>query len=121
MADTKASGIVPNAGYITFGDNFSLFTNVILNGPSRAFGGGGGGPSTSSSGEHFAMDSTNLLLPTGYTSKTPISGSMTFSGSSFAGLGVTPTPFSFATLGGSNTIYMFTDSPRLPDSGVSRN
>ncbi len=107
-----AGEITPDSGDILFGSSYDRYDNV-LPGSGRIFGSGTGQSANSSPGDDLwlsGVPSTDLGLPSGYVSGTPISGSLAFAGATFLSLGVNPTPFSFDTTAGSNTIYLF-ESP----------
>ncbi|MAS93919.1 MAG: hypothetical protein CMO55_12060 [Verrucomicrobiales bacterium] len=52
-----------------------------------------------------------LVLPPDYATGQVLSGSMTFSGETFASLGVDPTPFTYQLTDGNTTIHMFEMPP----------
>jgi len=81
---------------------------------AQAFGTGGNTQPTSYTGDHFGFSETIMFHPVGYAGGTRISGSMTFSGTTFTALGVDPTPKSFDTAVGANTVFLFTPPPYRP-------
>ena len=85
-------GIVPNAGdfvLIVGGGLVSLDRYASLD-PLPVFGTNGAAFASTSSGSNFVITGTGLHLPSGYSADDPISSSMTFSGATFASLGLTP-------------------------------
>lgn len=106
----KGSGrIDPDSGAILFGSTYGRYDNVLPS-SGRSFGSGTGQSANSRTGDNLwlsGVPSTDLGLPSGYVSGTPISGTLEFSGATFLSLGVNPTPFSFNTTAGSNTIHLF--------------
>jgi len=107
----KGGEIAPNEGRIRRGAGTSS-TYDVLPGNGRQFGSGSSMSATGESGDEFALASEPdgiLELPSGYVSHDPISGSIEFLGESLASLGITPTPFTFNTTAGSNTIHLFTN------------
>jgi len=69
---------------------------IGLSGPSN-FGAGGGANASSGSGSIFGLVGAagRLLVPAGYVSGTALSGTSTFSGATFASLGITPGTFTY--------------------------
>lgn len=88
--------------------------SVLPNGTGRNFGSGLGTAATSESGSDFGLLDQTLFLPPGYGSGTVISGSMTFTGESFASLGLTPTPVTLSTVVGSSRLFLFSRPPTTP-------
>ncbi len=84
--------------------------------PDFSFGTNGMGirPDTST-GDGFFLVAVHetLNLNRGYVSGSAFSGSLTYVGMTFAGLGIDTTPFSFDTLEGDNTIFFFTAPPQI--------
>ncbi len=111
-----AAVIQPNFGAMLASDSSSdVYSAILPQGSSRTFGSGGLSSAASFSGSSFGIDAeTSLVLPLDYASSSPISGSLGFSGETFASLGIDPTPFTFDTTVGDNTIHMFTMPPFLP-------
>jgi hypothetical protein len=76
-----------------------------LSGPSNF---GSGGPATASSGTGDLFGVTvnlrelNLILPTGYSSGSTLSGTSTYAGSTFASLGMTPGTYVWTWGSGAN-------------------
>ena len=93
------SAIIPFGAVIQSGPN-SAPTSVAANaftGP-QSFGPGGGTLATSSTGSAFALNPLpvhTLSLPQSYTSGTALSGTITFAGTTFAGLGIIPGAYTF--------------------------
>jgi hypothetical protein len=92
-ADVTA-GINPSLSIAFFGTNpgTSLpvdfyFGGIIEPGP---FGPGGGSTADLGSGDRFGVFGPDLVVPAGYNSGDLLNGSSTFTGATFASLGVTP-------------------------------
>ncbi len=116
--DLADAGILPSGGIYLNGDEPSSTADVysaVVPG-TQAFGSGVGSISTHDTGDTFGFTSSAIALPLGYISRTPIRGTMTFAGDTFTTLGVDPTPFSFETALGANTIHMFTRPPVAPSA-----
>jgi hypothetical protein len=87
------------------GAQYSGFTTA----PSNFGPGGPGGTQTSASGNIFGVvkfdgptGTPSLIVPTGYTTGTVISGSQTFSGQTFSSLGLTPGTYTYTWGSGAN-------------------
>ena len=108
---TATALIAPDScGYANSNADVDIYSMVLPLGTTRPFGTGGIQFPDSVFGEYFGLGNADELgVPMDYVSGTPISGSMTFLSTDLATLGVTPTPFSFNTTVGSNTIHMFTN------------
>ena len=85
------SGITPNVGDIALGAGVvSVDKYTGISGPSN-FGTGGGIIASSGTGSEFGLRGSGaafLKVPAGYVSGTALSGSNTFSGQTFASLGI---------------------------------
>ena len=109
------SGIQPNGGLFFSGDTsgggvpVDTYDNVMPGGAEKAFGSGGVAASTSGTGDGFGFRNQLLAVPSSYLSGTLFSGSTTFADATFASLGVDPTPKSFTSTVGANTIFLFVD------------
>ena len=98
---------VNNATFIlgATGVTYNQYSGFTSN-PSN-FGTGGGGGSSSSTGDIFGVITENnippymLLVPSGYTSGTQITGSQTFTGQTFSSLGLTVGTYTYIWSGGS--------------------
>lgn len=103
-------------------DTYSGFTTTPSN-----FGTGSGGASSLSSGDLFGVIMNMappylLLVPSGYTSGTQISGSQTFSGGTFTTLGLTPGTYTYTWSGGSIDVVIGGPAPTpTPTPSVGSN
>ena len=89
-----------------------IYTDFVPDGDERMFGTDTSTSASSASGSLFTVDlDTNLGVPAGYTSGSPIDGTMPFLSTDLATLGVDTMPFSYDTTVGTNTIHMFTMPP----------
>jgi hypothetical protein len=84
-------------------DKYSGFTTTPSN-----FGTGGSFGASSSTGGIFAMDPFSLptralLLPTGYTTGTPLSSTQTFTGETFSSMGLVPGTYPYTWGSGANS------------------
>ena len=77
----------PNGGALPSGMTDYWF--VVSSRPTN-FGTGSTQNPTSFAGDYFGVDYWDVSLPNGYIDGTPISGSMTFAGATFASMGLTP-------------------------------
>jgi hypothetical protein len=103
-----------NGGYVVYatGGELDVYDNVLPEGDTRTFGSGALVLATSFSGATFGVDMSDAMaLPVAYVSGTPFMGTTTFAGATFQSLGITPTPFSFDTILGTNTIRFFQTPP----------
>lgn len=82
--------------------------------------GTGGTPTIASfhTGSHFGIGLNNIELPVGYTSGSPISGTMTFTGKTLAGMGVnaTSTPYAWTLTDGQKVTLTFLSKQAGPDN-----
>ncbi|MBI1337463.1 MAG: PEP-CTERM sorting domain-containing protein [Phycisphaera sp.] len=95
--DNPTTGLTPNRPYVVVGPDSAytdFYTGLILG--LSTFGTGSYTAATSGTGDKVGMDYTSagdtytLLLPTGYVSGSPLNGSATWQGQTFASLGMTP-------------------------------
>lgn len=103
--------MIPEEGAIGVGptpsddgsDNLDLYFGIS---GLTAFGSGSPGPASSGSGDAFGYGSeasnSYLALPLGYSSGDPLNSSTTYTGASFASLGLTPGTYT-ATWGSGGT------------------
>ena len=86
------SGIADHYGYISDGPN--------------NFGPGAGGtvPASAYSGNPFGFDYGSLVVPSGYTSGSPLSGTATFGNKTFADIGITPGTYTWTVPNDSITL-----------------
>lgn len=97
---TIGAAIRPNIALLSSNGDFGGLTETILGdryqllSPGVSFGSGGSSAATAATGDVFAFAAADglhqLLLPSGYVSGAPLSGTITFSGATYASLGVTP-------------------------------
>lgn len=107
------TGVWPSNGYVGLGPDgdstpFDQYLGTIL-GPGN-FGGGGPTLPTSGSGDLvFTGGSTTggLIVPEGYGSGDPLSDTVTFAGSTYSSLGITPGTYTW-TWGSGRTADSFT-------------
>jgi hypothetical protein len=94
----SSAGVTPSAASIfegsTSGTPSSIFSGVM--GPAP-FGAGGSTGASSGSGDSFGVlgDAGAIVLPSGYTSGTSLSATDTYSGKTFASLGLTPGTYTY--------------------------
>ena len=93
LGTSSATFILGSVG--SFFDEYSGFTTVPSN-----FGSGGGASATSSTGDVMGViwqgaPPSHLIVPTGYTSGTYITGSQTFNSQTFSSLGLTPGTYTY--------------------------
>lgn len=112
------SSMNPSTGLIQKGSATSLW---LTNSPSPGsiFGSGTAANATLASGDaiYTNFNAPSLLaLPTGYTSLSPIAGTMTFAGT-YTSLGITSTSTAFSWLGGGagRTVSLNVVSPAVPE------
>jgi hypothetical protein len=95
LSTASNAGIVPSSAIALFGANPSntsvpvdfYFGGVVSPG---SFGPGGGTIGDLGSGDRFGVYGSDLVVPGGYNSGDLLNGSITFTGATFASLGVTP-------------------------------
>jgi hypothetical protein len=91
----------------------SLYTGATFSYPSN-FGTGGGGPSSvTGTGNYFGVFSgilptNSLVVPSGYTSNSFISGTTTLSGSSFTSLGLSAGTYNYSWGAGAGQSFVLT-------------
>jgi hypothetical protein len=114
--------IYPSAGIVSMGGGNVVFQFLQnLSGPSN-FGSGGVSLASSSAGDSFSFLAFNhyLALPPG-SNGLNLSGSMTFSGATFASLGVTPGTYQWswtrASTGVSDNLILQIGPASMPDTG----
>ncbi len=84
-------GIKPSTAYFKLGPASLTGEDVYFGVTSPSdFGTGGPTPASSGSGDNFGVSSHLLIVPTGYTSGSPLLATDTFAGATFASLGITP-------------------------------
>lgn len=97
-----------------------IYLEVLPAGSLYTFGSGPGVLATSASGDLFSFGPQALSLPENYASGSPISGSMVFENASLASLGIDPTPKSFDTSVGTNSIHLFLTPAELAAQRAAR-
>lgn len=112
------SSMNPSTGLIQKGSAGSLWLTTSTS-PGSIFGSGTAVNATLASGDaiYTNFNAPSLLaLPTGYTSLSPIAGTMTFAGT-YTSLGITSTSTGFSWLGGGagRTVSLNVVSPAVPE------
>jgi hypothetical protein len=85
--------------------------------PPQEFGPGGLTRATSVTGQSFGIAGSGgaLDLPTGYTSEAPLSGTATWSGQTFASLGITPGTYTFTWGSGTSADFFTINAAVVPE------
>ena len=88
----------PDIAYVAVGTPAQLDLYLGISGPV-SFGSGGLANADSSSGDIFGIAGyySELGVPAGYTSGTPLYGTETFDGATFASLGLTPGAYTYTS------------------------
>lgn len=111
--------VYPVNAYVEFGpttavpESNSLYLNSVVTADSvTSIGTGGYALATSVSGSYFSVNNNSIKLPLDYASKTEISGSMTFGGSSLADLQISKaeTPYSWILTNGQEITLTILDA-----------
>jgi hypothetical protein len=90
-----AAILIPNIAATSFGPGGGADQWTGTTGPS-AFGSGGSTYANTSTGTVFGLDThLSLILPTGYTSGSSLSGTDTFTSQTFSSLGITPGTYTY--------------------------
>jgi len=103
--------IIPATGVLNnFSSPYLRSRNGVLSGPT-SFGTGAQTNANSYTGDSFSLNPTggSVVLPSGYTSGSALSGSVTFDSTTLAGLGVTPGTYVW-TLTNGDTITVTTSA-----------
>ena len=118
------AGIDPSIPQAFFGANpgtnlpIDLYGNIVSPGP---FGPGGAAFPTLGSGDRFGVNPFRLIVPAGYTSGSMLNASNTYTGATFASLGVTPGTYIWSWGSGVNadsfTLNIVGTSNGVPESG----
>ena len=86
---TATPSISPNTGSLSVGPSASVDAYSAISGPA-SFGTGGFTFANGGSGDVVGVQGLLLLVPQGYVSGNPLSGTATYDNATFASLGVTP-------------------------------
>lgn len=117
---SSSVGINPSAAVLAVGDNFGFTDDLYVNnasfGPgltgSGGYGSGGNAAPSSGIAPDFLFTAGNsLALPHGYVSDTPVTDSSTYSGATFASLGMTPGTYAWTWDGGANSLVLNVQVP----------
>jgi hypothetical protein len=114
---SNVPGIDPQLAYIGLGTSGSVDMYEGLSGPSQ-FGSGGFTGASTSAGDSFAPFSGNSLqvwVPNGYVSGSLISSTVTFLGTSFASLGLTPGQYNYSSQNDSVIINVGQAASAVPE------
>jgi hypothetical protein len=112
--EIDSAAITPAIGAIVLGPTTATASD-IYHGSLPSFGIGGGAPANVGSGDLVGTDSGDLLyLPSGYASGDPLSDTATWTGQTFASLGVTPGTY-VLTWGSGATADSFTLIAGVPE------
>jgi PEP-CTERM motif len=111
-AHSGAPAVEPNVGLVFVGPDADIDAYTGISGP-MSFGTGGPTSGSSGSGDTFGVNaapdivnSSLLIVPTGYTSGTTLAGSSIYDGQTLASLGLTPGTY----------VYTWNRSPAQDDS-----
>jgi hypothetical protein len=111
-APSGAPAVEPNVGVVFVGPDVDIDAYTGISGP-MSFGAGGFTLGSSGSGDTFGVDaaptivnSSLLVVPTGYASGTALAGSSIYDGQTLASLGLTPGTY----------VYTWNSSPAQDDS-----
>jgi hypothetical protein len=88
-------GMFPSAAIINTGASSNNLTEYSSITSLPSFGSGGPAGATTGTGDFVGVQGSFLFVPTGYTSGTSLSDTATWTGQSFASLGVTPGIYTF--------------------------
>lgn len=116
----SSSGMQPNTGFLTVGPTSGRGVIAgLVSGPTL-FGTGGNAFSDSGGrlGDYFGVGGSNgnLYLPLAYVSGSPLSGSNTWGGRTFATMGITPGSYTWtwSYTGGTDSITINAGSQDVP-------
>ena len=102
--DAGNPGLILGSGV---GDHYNSISNAPYN-----FGPGTGGSESASaySGNMFGFNYGQVVVPSGYTSGSPLSGTATFSNKTFADIGITPGAYTWTVPSGDSITLNITSS-----------
>ncbi|MDP0500328.1 MAG: PEP-CTERM sorting domain-containing protein [Verrucomicrobiota bacterium JB022] len=101
---SSVSGVIyPDWGWLILGPATLFDYYTVVSGPS--FGAGSVIANPYGTGDHFGimLDSNRLVVPVGYTSGAPLSGSTTFPDAAFADIGLSEGVYTWTFGSGENT------------------
>ena len=113
-----------NAVIVTGATSFNVNTYFVVTGPEKVFGISYNTYASSASGDmvgiyYHAQVGTGLIIPTGYVSGTALSDTATYSGRTFATLGVTPGTYVWTWGAGANQNFTLQIPPATNLTNVS--
>ena len=113
---TATPSISPNTGSLSVGPSASADAYSAISGPA-SFGTGAFTSADGGSGDVVGVQGLLLLVPQGYVSGNPLSGSATYDNATFASLGITPGTYTWTWGTGVDSFTLQIGPAGVPDAG----
>jgi hypothetical protein len=113
---TATPSISPNTGSLSVGPSASVDAYSAISGPA-SFGTGGFTFANGGSGDVVGLQGLLLLVPQGYFSGNPLSGTATYDNATFASLGITPGTYTWTWGTGVDSFMLQIGPTGVPDAG----
>jgi PEP-CTERM motif len=107
--------VIPNESYAIVGVEGPVSAYTGFSGPSN-FGSGGEFGASSNTGSVFGIyGGTYIIVPSGYTSGDPLSGTTKFNGQTFAAMGMNPGTYTWTWGTGANADFLTIQIGSVPE------